>query len=252
METLSANTLFHFTDSIDNIENILINEFCPRYSLEKIGSVAFDSSYEVAIPMVCFCDIPLSQIKNHIKYYGNYAIGLKKEWGIKRKINPVLYLYENSATAIHLKKIISSLDPDINKNQAEQPIIVGAVSFVKYLKLYEGKLWKNNNYTQETIRFYDEREWRYVPEIATNDEWFSIITKKDFLNNEYRNQQTEKLKSQKLSFEPNDIKYIIVEKENEIFPMTQRIQAIKSKYSLQDVETLKARIVSMEQIKEDF
>ena len=32
---LSANTLFHFTNNIDNIINILTNEFSPRYCMES-------------------------------------------------------------------------------------------------------------------------------------------------------------------------------------------------------------------------
>ena len=74
---LSANTLFHFTDHIDKLVGILENEFYPNYSLENqehIGPVIF----EIAFPMVSFCDIPLSQTQAHTVYYGNYAIGLKK------------------------------------------------------------------------------------------------------------------------------------------------------------------------------
>lgn len=73
MSTLSANTLFHFTRTRETLINILKTRFYPRLSLEenfffsKMGD-------KIAYPMVCFCDIPLSQIKNHTNSYGKYAI----------------------------------------------------------------------------------------------------------------------------------------------------------------------------------
>lgn len=82
---LSANTLFHFTNNIDNIINILTNEFSPRYCMESFEFLG-GCDLEIAIPMVCFCDIPLSQIKNHIENYGGYAIGLSKEWGGQKEL----------------------------------------------------------------------------------------------------------------------------------------------------------------------
>ena len=253
METLSANTLFHFTNSIDNIENILVNEFCPRYSLENLSPIANNSSFEVAIPMVSFCDIPLSQIKNHIKYYGHYAIGLKKEWGIKRKINPVFYLYKDSATADYIKGIFDTLKHEKDKEISLQPTLLNSINLMQFIKPYEGKLWKNEKYIDESIRFYDEREWRYVPHLEGADGRTSILGKANFLDIKSRQKETEKLKDKKLSFEPNDIKYIIVEKEKEILPIVKKIRDIKGdKYSMKDIDILVTRIISMEQIKEDF
>ncbi len=60
---------------------------------------------EKAIPMVCFCDLPLSQIRKHTKTYGEYALGLSKEWAIKKQINPVLYTYPNSDLSEKLKNL---------------------------------------------------------------------------------------------------------------------------------------------------
>ena len=89
---LSANTLFHFINSLEHIISILINDFTPRYCIESfyyLGEEDFQP--EFALLMVCFCDIPLSQIRNHVEVYGGYAIGLSKEWGIENGINPVMY-----------------------------------------------------------------------------------------------------------------------------------------------------------------
>ena len=82
---ISLNTLFHFTDKIENVIGILKEGFRPHFCLEDLNDfVSRDERIEYlewAIPMVCFCDIPLSQSTNHREHYGNYGIGLSKEWG---------------------------------------------------------------------------------------------------------------------------------------------------------------------------
>ena len=73
---ISANTLFHFTRDMDTLLSILRSKFYPRLCLEQKIVPTLD--LRLAIPMVCFCDIPLSQISEHTEMYGEYAIGIKK------------------------------------------------------------------------------------------------------------------------------------------------------------------------------
>ena len=42
--------------------------------------------------MVCFCDIPLSRTEEHVKFYGEYGIGLAKEWAERNNVTPILYV----------------------------------------------------------------------------------------------------------------------------------------------------------------
>ena len=80
MPSISSNSLFHFT-SKDSLLKILESSFRPSYSRETL--YFNDSEIRVLVPMICFCDIPLSQINNHIATYGEYGIGMSKEWGKK-------------------------------------------------------------------------------------------------------------------------------------------------------------------------
>lgn len=242
---LSANTLFHFTDKKDNLIGILINEFYPRYSLENWEPV-HGLEYEVAIPMVCFCDIPLSQIYNHTEFYGRYAIGLRKDWGIRNKINPVIYTYKGSSSATCLSNIINKVFEDGSD-------LDDYINFLSFTKPYEGKLWQDCMYRDEIIKSYDEREWRYIPKVDFKKDGINkLIGKNDFLDKSYLYDMHKKLESKKLSFEPNDIKYIIVENESEIYDMATEIRNIKNKFPYKDVEILITRIISMEHVKEDF
>ena len=85
---LSANTLFHFTSSLDILISILTRDFIPRYSLENYNvlmpKINNRKGLEVGIPMVSFCDIPLSKVSQHIDIYGRYGIGLEKNWGLRK------------------------------------------------------------------------------------------------------------------------------------------------------------------------
>jgi len=81
LPAISANTLFHFTSSMENLLGILTNEFQPRYCLEDFnvlmaGRTPNLETHEFAIPLVSFCDLPLSQIGFHLSVYGDYGIGM--------------------------------------------------------------------------------------------------------------------------------------------------------------------------------
>ncbi len=251
MNRISSNTFFHFT-KIENLIGILENNFYPRYCIEDTWGKS-DSLTKIAYPIVCFCDIPLSQISNHINIYGQYAIGLSREWGIRKKMNPIIYI-QNKSTL--LKRMLKILDHNY-ENACTLPIdqIIedrdGLVYLMMYTKIYEGLQIRNSE--EKKIRFYDEREWRFIPDITKiDDEELHIIPEM------YTIDQLEKknnfLKNYPLVFEPNDVKYIIINKEIERKYIIDKITNIKSKknYSYDEIKILTSRIISVEQIVEDF
>jgi hypothetical protein len=276
--SLSANTLFHFTNSIENIINILTNDFTPRYCMESFDFISEeDTITELAIPMVCFCDIPLSQIRNHVEHYGGYAIGLSKNWGISNCINPVMYsLPDSYSTQIYrlsmntipthigtLKDISNSCKIKKTAMEKLQETIEGMNSsnllqfyFSNYMKPYEGYSWENDSFSGDFVNFYDEREWRYVPDpyMLHNHGIDTYITKEEFLNSDYKDSLNMRIAEiSKLTFTPNDIKYIIVNSEDEILTMCNQIDLLKGSANFQnDVTVLKTRIISNEQIFQDF
>lgn len=86
-----SDNLFHFTKSIDILELILVGGFKPRYCLEDVAWQGIDTEEFIAFPMTCFCDIPLSRISEHTDFYGQYGLGMSKDWGAKNNLDPVLY-----------------------------------------------------------------------------------------------------------------------------------------------------------------
>jgi hypothetical protein len=247
---ISSNTLFHFTDSIDNLLNILTNEFRPHYCLEN-SSDLFVKTGEVAMafPMICFCDLPLSQLDEHLAFYGHYGIGMKKGWGIEHGVNPVHYLHSSSP----LSESIAVLMKYCFAAPADQIYVHSSIhELINYVKLYQGRTTRNR---QDHVKmFYDEREWRWIPPHIVNSKVCqNLLTSDEFANLEKRTEADAKIfETAKLPFGPDDIKYIIVWREDDILPMINSIERIKGKYDKDTIQKLTSRIITAGQIMLDF
>jgi len=89
---LSSETLFHLTGSFDILKLILKNGFQARYIYEKLPG----RKLAYFTKTICFCDIPLSLIKEHVNWYGTYGIGINKSISRGKGLSPVLYVHSNS------------------------------------------------------------------------------------------------------------------------------------------------------------
>ena len=245
---ISANTLFHFTRDYDTLLSILKSRFLPRLCLEQCLLV----KKKWAIPMVCFCDIPLSSIAEHTIKYGGYAIGIKKSWAINKDVNPVLYVPEKSrfvSFGMGALKSARNLNQD-SESETISGITKQLLSMFFLMKPYEGE--QEVNESVQRIRFYDEREWRYVPPIIKGkkpwlwEDEFNNESKRDAFNTAINN------KGYGVPFNPDVINYIIVNSEDEILPLMRAITEIKGGFSYESVELLKTKILSMDRIRQDF
>jgi hypothetical protein len=251
---LSSNSLIHLTKSKDALIGILKEGFRIKYCLENIG--ARNIKVGAAFPMVSFCDIPLSEIKNHIENYGDYGvgaknvcygIGLKKEWGKSKRLNPVLYVDRESNLG---HNYLSATQRYFKEKEEEDIGELGKalLDMFRYMKNYEGDLIRNG-VTKKNYRFSDEREWRYVP--IHEDGHQPLINTVTY--NADKESCNAELSHLRLSFDPNDISYIIVNSDSEISDFIRILQDAKAKkYSYEDVNRLTTRIITIEQILADF
>lgn len=254
MSNISSNSLFHFTSKAEYLIGILEHTFIPRYCYEEITLSDRLERLQVvgAIPMVCFCDISLGQINNHIKTYGSYGIGMTKEWGIKNKLNPLIYINQNSELADSVSKISSSLFNLLcnSCNSDSQNATDEFFKISKFLKPYSGDFNRNKELIKN-VRFYNEREWRYIPNLNEVDN--IVMSKEDFENPIKLAEENNKLSKYKLSFTPKDIKYIFVKEEKEIHSMIQSLRLIKGqKFDSKTIDILTSKILTTKQIGEDF
>jgi hypothetical protein len=244
---ISSETLFHFTDSKAKLLSILENEFYPRYCFERM--LLHNKVVKSAFPMVCFCDIPLSQIKEHIYKYGRYGIGLSKEWGGRNGLNPVFYLRSKSILSNSIEAIIVNLLEEEITPQSGIPSTLKNV--VRYMKPYIGSYLRGVK-KRNRIRFYNEREWRYVPTESEPNIKFAL-NESEYKNPEMLKQANSTLTNVRLHFEPNDIKYVIVKEEKEILEMVKALREIKGrKYDKDTVLIVASRVITCDQILKDF
>lgn len=250
---LSSNSLIHFTNNITNLVGILQDNFKIKYCYESIES---KNGLYLLIPMVSFCDIPFSQIINHAKKYGNYGIGLKKEWAEKNGLNPVLYIEKNSTLGENffdkLKELNKGTVTKISELSDDQKHIF---DIFRYLKNYQGDLKRNGKQEIKNYRFSDEREWRFTIPIKSEALMFGNVQKVngDLIKiKKMKEDLNSTIINERLIFEPEDISYIIINKESERDKIIRTLETIKGKFPLEQVKRLTSRIISTEQIATDF
>ncbi|MGM7738370.1 abortive infection system antitoxin AbiGi family protein [Yersinia enterocolitica] len=251
--SLHPEILFHFTDK-NGLLNILEDTFKISYARERIQGK--NEAREFAIPMVSFCDIKLSDLKDHINKYGDYGIGLNKTWAYSKGLNPVWYVSKdsefpdgfNSALNALYRQMDSILDPKKHKEFNET--YMKFMDIYRYLKNYEGEL-KSSKLDIANYRFADEKEWRFVPSISEGNVLpFVPISK--IKTRQQKIKYNDLINHLRLSFEPKDIKYILVKDDSEIITIINHLKVVKNRFSPDEVMQLQTRILTTKQIKTDM
>lgn len=241
------------------------------------------------VPMICFCDIRLETI-TRFSNYGRYGIGLTKEWGIKNKLNPVFYLEKNSTLADSLVSTMYRSLPSVLSNQLKINGLIQNIAVLKklgptispmqawdlkkftlelqalgdeasalehfiyslyYTKHYESDLVRENR-TIKNYRFYDEREWRYMPQFKC-----AVCelrrTEEEYQKWRATSEKKPVLKDISLGFDFSDIMHIIVEKESEVKEIIALIKDLEgSRCDPQWKDLMLTKITSFEKIENDY
>lgn len=228
-----TSTLFHFTKKQDTLLSILRDGLRVSYCAERIND-----AIALGIPMVSFCDIPLMSCGEHRSKYGLYAIGFSKrtfsDLPSGCEIGPVGYFTGRQKVIVdNLVSLVSQKDKAIGWSK-------------QFEMIRKGKTQIN----------YDECEWRIVAfnnKVEVPVQWF--WNESDFLN--WKKNRVDKfLADAVVHFRVKDIRYIVVNQEQNIPNVVKRILKLKTiagdPASLKDKEILCSRIISFEQLNSDF
>lgn len=231
--TISSNTLFNFMKEYQFLEQALEKGLWPRYSVEPNWE-----GKHFAIPMLCFCDIPLSHIKNHLCEYGEYGIGVTKDFAKKHSITPVLYVASGSTMMNKIRYYIRTF---------EHPTENEKMDYLEYLLYYIKKV-NGKNCEQKNCKFYNEREWRFIPKISHN------VHLNIFKSIEKAKEQIASLshhtEEERISLKPDDIAYIFVSTDSDKKKLIKKLAKIYQSEGVADI--MKTKILTCKQIREDF
>lgn len=242
---ISTTELFHFT-KFENLKSIIHSKsFLPRYILEYIhlsNNYLRNAAFPL-VAMVCFCDIPLELSEKHRNRYGKTAIAMTEVWKLKKGLNPVFYIQSNSDIAkvfADFANIITNSFLKIIEESNELRIkkILGDIALNQNRLTYFIKQYENNeeieiNYNDrkrvfEKRRFYDEKEWRFVPfEAQKYNELFIHIT--DYDNPQKLNEKNKCIEKYRLTFDYEDIEFLIVSNQDEKLELEKIIKEIYNK-----------------------
>ena len=177
---------------------------------------------------------------------------MTKEWGVKSGLNPVIYFTKNSQLANMLNQMARYFAEKTNKIS---DVVFGSLF---YTKPYEGKLFKNGKLIENNVRFYDEHEWRHVPNTGFdhNGQHINyILDKCEYTDVSQRSQHNRQLENSDFSlrFDADDIKYIIIPEQKHINKVVRKLRQIKGpRYTMDTIDRLITRIITVEQIETDF
>jgi hypothetical protein len=124
------------------------------------------------------------------------------------------------------------------------------INTLRYIKNYKGDLIRPDKPIKRNYVFANEKEWRYVPPISDNYLAFVPIDKIE--TSEQKAEFNRKVEHIQLSFQPDDIKYLIVETDSDINPLITHLRQVKNRFSADTVDRLASRILTYEQIENDI
>lgn len=241
-----SSTLFHFTKNENVIFDIFKNGFWPRYCLEDIQYQGFDKFEFIAFPMVCFCDIPLSRILEHVDFYGSYGIGLSKDWAAKNNLNPLLYVSLGSDLNHCVSNIMGNILELKEKDRGN------SLNLIRYLIAHSKPTVGRILIDGEPVNkeFYQESEWRYVPQNKNVAEYMLQDSFED--EGKLKEAHESSKEHSSLKFLPGDVAYVFVPKDSDIPNIINFMQSELDHYPNADLKVLFSRVISIESISRDM
>ena len=193
----------------DAFMSILKNkQFRYSYSLER--PLPMKDMNGVAFPMISMSDLPFSEIATTKWTYGDYAIGLSREWGVKNGFSPVWYCNIGSRVWLQLSKLVYEAATHDDKGYFEMGMyLMSNVKYVQAPLISSKRRFKN-------YRFYDEREYRLVPTISDADKKAIPLYILEEHYEEFKKLNGSSMLDFGVPFEYSDIKYLIVNSESNI------------------------------------
>lgn len=239
----SANTLFRFFTKPEYLfGTIEKHALIPRYYGENVDYLNI-GHHQVYYPMICFCDITIHRLAEHINVYGQYGIAFSKAWGVAHGIQPLQYINEKSILCSDFSKAFTSAI----ENEADSPEANFLLTQMYYMKPIEGNMPRDGKDIFKN--FTDECEWRFIPDVAAI-ELPQVVSEDNAASIGKLNDTVAEHDCCWLKFDYSDIKHIIIPNESELSAVCDVIERSVSDREMQ--RKLISKIILWSDAKEDF
>lgn len=238
MGRIYSNSFFHYTQKYEVLVGILENGFIGSYANEQYPK-ANGAIGHLYIPMISFCDIPLSQLQHIV--YGNYAIGMSRLWGNELPLCPVSY-YPNKRSA-NITRFITDCFDKFKNNSSLYTKLLGYVKPVrKYRETGYAKQRRRDNYI--------EREWRKIYQkkwIESKDQYVA-----------FKEKNGGSLLNQFISrFHPSQVDMIVVKSDVDREDLISKINSLQQIGGYSDIRNnerllLISKITTIDEIKKNY
>ena len=252
--TIQPDTLFTFTTEFKWLISMLRNKMIsPRYCAENVEYLRICDVKKLAYPMRCFCDISLQKLDYHMMWYGNYGIAFEKAWGMKKDIQPVHYLNENSTLRKDISEVFRRVLKENNEKETKTQTMLKdyLLHELMFYKPYQGSFVNRNTNKKSKKCFCDECEWRYVPNVSVIG-LPQVIPDSELVNagllTTYSNSM-DGVAEVSLCFEYMEVKHIIIQSLDEYRQLVKEIDL----WGLGDEKyDILSKIIIWEQSRGDF
>ena len=237
---MKENTYLYHCTKFDSLCKIMESKcFLLSYCLEEL-SIYSEAKCNMAYAVTCFADLSKSDLEIHMKNFKSDSyIRLDKKWAINQGVSPVIYYADNSLLASILRNIIDYAILTKSDKQDESDIkFVNSVQLLMgYLKQYNGRYFvkSKNELSNKTVQFYNEREWRYLPIVKSNEAFF--LEEHQYHETRLKCEKENELKNNGyvLNFTWNDIEEIGITKNR----TNIILEKIQNSWSISKNEVLK-------------
>lgn len=198
---LSSTVLWHQT-KVDAFFKILRSKKL-YYSYSQEYVLTGNPKKSIAFPMICLCDLPLSEFASNNWTYGDFAIGFSQEWGLNNRFNPVCYCNKKSLFYIQILNSVFESLPLKARNR-----ILYCCAYLKYV---QGPLKKYINY-----KFYDEREERLILDPEENKDIKFILFENEYEQYKKEHKNSSLVDNKFISFNNSDITYVVTNSQKNL------------------------------------
>lgn len=252
--TQSPDTLFNFVSNIEYLfKTIDTKLLSPWYCAEDISYLHIEGVDRIAIPMKCFCDIRLHNLKHHIRWYGSYGIAFSKEFAIKNGIQPVHYLNPHSELTKNISSTFNLVKDDNREDKNYNELKDFLMHTLMFCKPNEGTFINRITKEKETKCFTDECEWRFVPNVSSVGYQQIIFDTKVIDDKTVMSRYSTPLSedtSVSIPFSYSDIKHIILKTDGDFTDFVEHLNNIE--LSPIERDRLIAKIIIWELSEGDF